>query len=369
MAQQNTISRPTSPQKRSFRFAFVGLAAASLLAGSLATAVTAATPQKSGEAGTIALPNGVTPAHDQVFWEDSEACASFSFEQLGGTYANASSPVMGCFEGYAAFYNKSSKYYINLPQDQIDGDYWRLTIAQWDGERWNVVPATDEFFTSYPKLAGWRYPGGPTVEESMDQQLAALSVSVSDKHKLVGPNLNTWASQERTRVWVPIADDSLGVSARVPENWSFASNKFGDTNFFVFDKYGDDNLSFYFYPNSSGYAANTASVQCADDGMTYKVEARNKTTLGAKGYRLDVALLTVKDGDRTFNRYSLIPADAPKSGKNCLVSGTYAVSDTLAVDSTLKNLGAFESSRDLRKFTHSTAWKDVVRFAQSLSFS
>lgn len=386
MAQQNRNSHNFSPKSSSLRFAFAGIAAASLLTGSLAPVVAAATPaqtpatidaqalqvaaaKKVNRAGTIALPEGLTPAHDSVFWEDSTACKNFTFKQLGGPYTNESSPVIGCFEGYAAFYNKSSKYYVNLPYDQIDGDYWRLTVAKWDGTKWNTIPVKDDaFYTTYPLLSTWTWPGSPTVEETMDEQLAEMGVNVSDKHKLVGPNSPTWAPQQRVRSWTAVKDSSLGVSGKVPQGWSIASNRFEYKNLFVFDKYGETELSFYFFPNSSGFSGNTADRKCADDGMSYKVEARSKTQLGEKGKRLDIALLTINDGDRTFHRYSLIPADAPKSGKNCMVSGMYAVSKNLVVDANLKNLGEFSSSRDLRKFAHSNAWKNVVRTVQSLSF-
>lgn len=366
-------------QSRSVRYGIAGAAVTTLLAASFfpLNSANAQAPQINHHAASvvqakkdtqqgISLPDGLKPAHGEVFWEDSDACKSFTYEQLNAAYTNESSPVIGCSEGYVAFFNKSFQYYTQLPDAQKDGDYATVHFAQWNGESWNMEPYVGTAL-SYPELRNLTRDPSMTLEAQMNQQLMDANVWAVDINKLMGPNVPEWTSQTKTNSWVSSKIGDTQLTGNLRSDWTVVPQDFGDgqTWSYIFDEFGG-----YHYGFNFAATATAPDATCTEQDGTYRIEKSEKISLTHDGQALSIALVSVKNsvyGD--YNRIMFVPTKAAKSGDYCSLPEWYHVGENQYVGQFINANLFLESKREIASFAKSQGWKDTVRFAQSLQAS
>lgn len=360
-------------QSRSVRYGIAGAAVTTLIAASFIpfTSANAQVPQNQSTVASqtgqsITLPEGLQPAHDDVYWEDSDACASFSFDALNAVYTNDSSPVIGCSEGYVAFLNKSVEYYLQLPDAQKDGDYSSVHFALWDGQSWTMNAGIGTAYT-YPDMR--RFVNDPALssEEQMEQQLMNANVWATEIHKLMGPNVAEWTSQSPASSWNYSFIGNTALQGELRDDWTVSAQDFGHGHSwnYVLDEFGG-------YHMSVESVASTVAPdrQCYEREATYRIEKSERISLKDDGQSLSIALLSVKDPVwGNFNRVAIVPTKAARAGEYCSLPRWYQVAENQYVGQFIQANIVLESKREIASFTNSQGWKDTVRFAQSLQSS
>lgn len=374
-----------STQSRRARYALAGAVASSLLAASFFPSAATATPtaaptlspavtaaaKPAPQENTIPLPDGLKPAHESVFWENSEACASFSFDTLERfdeepvEYTNASSPVLGCSEDFVAFYNKSDEYYIQLSQDEIDGSYEGVMFAAWDGSRWILLSDYDGAW-SYPQLRVFSNASGAALEEEMSSQLQPQGVWVSNIEHLVGPDAAIWTSNVPAESWErQELPGQPGVTAEIRDDWKIYANRwFDDSPDMITDRFGNFHLSLDYTTSTD-----EAPGECYLADSTYRIKKASSTEMTANGQQLNVAIVELAELGQISYRIMLVPESASKSGLLCDIDQWLSVGSSGYLKPMIKGNFRFVSQKEINAFTKSVAWKDIVRFAGSLQFS
>ncbi|GAA2562918.1 hypothetical protein HD598_000384 [Neomicrococcus aestuarii] len=369
-----------STQDWRIRNAIAGVAVSSLLAASFIPSAAAAAPtapaqlasgaSTSSPAATveevgIELPEGLQSAHDSVFWADNEACASFSFASIDGPYTNSSSPVLGCVDGYVAFLNKSEEYYVQLSEDEIDGDYTRVMFAYHDGDAW-TLHGDFAYVWPYPFLRTLTNATGPALEQEMEDQLLNAGIWVPNMNQLVGPNTAMWTSNEPADSWSrQDLPGQPGVSAEIRDDWTIYRNLWSEgTPDMIMDRFGNYHLS-VFHTDSSVETPSECNGPIGD----YRIVKSAELGLTSNGEKVKVALVSITEEGIVSHRVVLLPGSATKSGELCVLNGWLNIDGHGSMDPTIMSGVRFDSKKELNSFTKSVAWQDIVRFAGSLQFS
>lgn len=334
--------------------------------------------QASSTNSTSSLPNGLKPAHPDVYWEDSAECKAFDvekvmvysfsakeFEPLKGKPED--NPVAGCYGGYAT--------YVSLPdrvlyEKELSDVFTGLYVAKWDGKRWlvNHMDETDGVesligLSTYPLTRAFPDPEGRTAAEVIQKTLDDLEVSVDDPEKLLGPNRSAWAPTEPA---ASTADfNESGVSGNQRSDWKLVTRdrKQDDTTIDelrFFDQYGATAASLTVWSPSP-------EAECYDPGTTYEILAREDIDLKAKAGALSVALVTSTDeSGRELSAVSLVDRNAAKSGKACDLPARIELTNGKSLESSITPVLGFETANEQQEFLNSQYWADLVDFAGGL---
>ncbi|GAB2897542.1 hypothetical protein [Neomicrococcus lactis] len=352
---------------------------------------TSSAPASSGGStapapGASSLPNGLVPAHENVFWEDSTACKAFEISKL--TIDNPDTnktelvegtpeehPVVGCYQGYAAFVGTTDRDYFakDLVGGIIEGNR-SLFIATWQEGKWAVGAYQDigsqqtypNWIPAYPDLRAQPFADPyPNMSSWVDATLKAMDVEVDNVWNLLGPNIPTWAPTKAAASWQAVdLSEGLGLTAEKRSDWTLVTKASGlndaqkDSAYF-FDTYGG--MAVALRPESG----NEVTDKIFGDAP-YQVLRRENIELSSPQGPLAVALVQKTAEMKDYVMLSLIPQDLPDEGKRKDLLTDVELPNGAKIRAELVDSGMTMTSGVENYLANSQYWKDVVQFARSL---
>lgn len=323
------------------------------------------------------LPNGLVPAHDQVYLEDSDACAALDVTQVltQGDRALATEPweypVVGCVDGIAALTMSDRAVHAAGLDDVVTG----VVLARWQDGRWAVEDPREldggqvavPVYHSWPALLGYQLPGDPPAAERMAEQYAQIGVDAGTGERLLGPETTAWTVDTPAGSWTPGAAGPAEFSWRSDATWAHdelsgaaAGGGAEDVRHEVV----------YFDPRGRSVArlvVTTSAEQagCALTDATYVVEGRRPTGLRSQLGSLDVGLVTAEDVlGVEVSTTRLVPSSAPDSGASCDLPEEHLVGDVaVRLDG---GRYQFRTAQERGEYLATQEYADVVRLAASV---
>lgn len=338
-----------------------------------------ATPSPEPSAAPTDLPNGLVPAHDEVYFEDSDACNALDVTQVltQGDQALATEPweypVVGCVDGIAAL-NMSDRWFHAADVDDVA---MGIVLARWEDGRWAVEGPRElpdgevgvPVYHSWPALLGYQLPGDPPAAQRMAEQYAQIGVDAETGERLLGPETVAWTVDTPAGSWAPGTAGPAEFSWRSDAAWGhdeFRGAAGGG---------GADDVRHvvaYFDPRSKSVAQLMVTTwqaeqpECAMTDATYVVEGREPTQLRSQLGPLDVGLVTAEDAlgvEVSTTRY--VPSSAPDSGAWCDLPEEHAVGDVaVRLDGARYQ---FRTAEERSAYLASQEFADIVRLATSIT--
>lgn len=360
------------------------------------------TPSPTGSgAPTTELPNGLVPAHDDVWFDDSAACRALEVGSVVGRGSDGRPagylegepwqyPVTGCVDDMAGLLMSDRWFFESGIDDAVLG----ILVARWEDGMWVLEGARDQVeggatvtpYQSWPMLDRYYLPGDPTPEERMAAQYGQLGVDEVTGERLLGPQeILAWTYPTPTQAWTPGAAGPVEFSWRDDAAWahraytadgtlppSSSSSSASDAS--ASDSAGAatamDVIEFY-DPHSKRVATLMASPEgegltCEAPDVSYRLEGRAATSLVSSDGPLAVALVTAPEVlGPEVTLTMLVPASVPETGRWCDLPREHAVGSVV-----VRLSGAeyqFGSEEERAQYLASQEFADVVRLAQSFT--
>ncbi|MPV37332.1 hypothetical protein [Georgenia subflava] len=351
------------------------------------------TPSPSGDAAR--LPNGLVPAHDDVYLEDSAACDALDVTQVRTSGPDGEPlatepweyPVVGCVDGVAALQMSDRWFY----ESGVDDIAMGIVLARWADGTWTMEGAHEtpdgeldlRVYSSWPTLIGYELPGDPPAAERMAEQYAEIGVDAVTGERLLGPETVVWTVDTPAESWTPGGADRPAGSQvaflwRSDAVWHGAGSAStvlhdGSSSDAVKDA-GDrgQEVFTYFDPRGKNVAQLLVSTHpqgsggCALPNSTYVIEGRAATALESPEGRLDVALVTWSDGVGVeVSTAMLVPGSAPDTGARCDLPAEHTVGDRVV----RFDGGRYQFRNDDERaaYLDSQEFADVVRLGTSIT--
>jgi hypothetical protein len=345
------------------------------------------TPTSAGSASPMAeLPNGLVPAHDDVWFDDSEACRALEVGSVVGRGTDGQPagflegepwqfPVTGCVDGMAGFL-MSDRWFFD---SGIDDAALGILVARWQDGTWVLEGArkdadgteTVAVYDSWPMLGSFHLPGDPTPEQRMADQYAALEVDEVTGERLLGPEAVTWTFPTAAQEWTP---GSAGSASFLWRGDGTRGHRAYSSDGTLPTTTGQDTSMEaveFFDPRSKRVATLMVSgkeegLGCEVTGTRYRLEGQAPTSLESADGPLTVALVTAPEiAGPEASTVMLVPASAPETGEWCDLPAEHRVGDVVVRFSGVAY--QFRSEAERADYLASQEFADVTRLASSIT--
>lgn len=290
------------------------------------------------------LPNFLVPAHQDVYFQDSQACNSLGLKNVkllerNGTETELANnvnayPIVGCIDGFAAIQSSDLAFADGYSPEGSTGIY----IARWQDGQWVIdeknnpgISRGDGFpVMGWPTLRGMGNPKTPPALIAQEARLTDMGVSEQIREKLLGPNVPAWMGKKPEASFIDYGNEQLEV--RYPDRWQMTQHLFDEgsdtpipetkeslAKVARYDlRFFDERGKQMFYLVSANKGSIFEPNDCSNPESIYRLEGRSPSGLIADAGPLQLALMTFIEPDGSeHSRVGLFPADLPATGRSC----------------------------------------------------
>lgn len=340
------------------------------------------------------LPNYLVPAHQNVYFEESEAC-----NKLDATTINLKSeignlgplpgspidhPVIGCYNGIATLLTSDiASDESAAPGTVPDG----ILVARWKAGQWSIdtseaIAPNDGPLRSWPQLrAGDTTDGIPSAlsETFMANQLEDLGINQADSSKLMGPNVPSWMDKKVSSDFHEYGNRLLTINYPFWELRETISDENGNpiaeekgielTQVARYDlKAFDTRGKQVFDLTSVKKGSIVEPPDCSGPKSTYTLDGESPSGLVADSGPLKLAVVTIDDGNGVrYSQVGLFPESLPRTGNSCDVHLGIDAGERTLYTSTWTNPMGFKNQAELDAYLKSPEYMDAKKVAAGLS--
>ena len=340
------------------------------------------------------LPNFLVPAHQDVYFQDNDACnaldlRTIKLEKLDGSHAalpydvNAY-PVVGCMDDYAAIQSTDLAFANGYNADGGSGIY----IARWVDGAWIVDEQQSRGINNslgFPVM-GWpalRAMGNPRDSASKPEQLERLrKMGLDDKGivRLMGPDTASWMGKAASNEFHEYSNMLLSITYPY---WELKESMFDEGGNPIADDVKSDlteaeRYDLQAFDIRGKQVLKLVSVKkgslfeptdCSDPETSYRLDGESPSRVLADSGALKLALITKKtvDGDE-HSWVGLFPGDMPATGRACDVRlGVDRKDRTLFATEWVGPMG-FKNQAERDAYLKSPEYTDAKKVASLLTF-
>lgn len=339
------------------------------------------------------LPNFLVPAHQDVYFQDSQACNALGLENMkllktNGTETKLANnvnayPIVGCVDGFAAIQSSDLAFADGYNPEGSTG----IFIAQWQDGQWVIdekknpgISRGDDFpIMDWPTLRGMGYPKNPASAIAQEAHLTDMGVSEQIREKLLGPNVPVWMGKKPETSFIDYGNDQLEVT--YPDRWQMKEHLFDEGSdtpipetkeslaklaryeLRLFDERGKQ----VFYLISANKGSIFEPNDCSNPESSYIMEGQSPSGLINDAGPLQLALMTFIEPDgRENSRVGLFPANLPATGRSCDVRlGVDIGERTFYVTEWIAAMG-FTGQAERDAYLESSEYANIKKVAASM---
>ena len=342
------------------------------------------------------LPNFLVPAHQDVYFQNSEACNSLDLETLrlikpNGTVTTLPNnvnayPIVGCLDGFASILSTE----LSFANGYNPGGSAGIYIAKWDDGQWSINesdnPGVSTSFgfplMSWPELRARGNPRNPLTNPDQPQRFKDMGIPEQSLERLLGPDIPSWMGTKRATVFNDFGNEQFTLT--YPVQWQMQEQFFDEGSDVPLAETKEDlakidryDLKFFdergkqvLYLISINKGTIFEPTDCSIPERTYRLDGQSASGLVSDKGPMQLALITFFEGNGNENsRLGIFPANLPATGKACDVRlGVDAGTRTLFTTELVTPMG-FKDQAERDAYIKSPEYAEIKKVAASLSLT